>query len=160
MTDFVIRIIGGKEVKVDCEDVPLLESKPWKPSITRMSYLRWETRINGKKVRYCFHRMVIGAEKGQFVDHINGDTFDNRKTNLRIVSAMQNNWNSANKSNSKSRFKGVGWSAGKWQVSIRDGKRQIYIGRFDSEIEAAYAYDIASIKYHGVYGRRNFLPLV
>ena len=51
------------------------------------------------------------------------------------------------------------WHRG-WEVFIRSKGKQIYIGRFKNEIEAAYAYDLASLEHHGEHGRRNFLPLV
>ncbi len=102
----------------------------------------------------------MGVNGGEIVDHINGNSLDNRRQNLRLVNAKQNTWNSAGKRNTKSKFKGVSWSVKSWKVSIRVAGKVIYVGKFKNEVEAAYRYDLASLKHHGEYGRRNFLPLV
>jgi len=94
--------------------------------------------------------------------HINGDTMDNRRSNLRIATARQNNLNARKISARKteSRFKGVSWNVGKWVARIRTENGHLTLGRFTNEVEAAFAYDHASMKYHAEYGSRNFLPLV
>lgn len=161
MTEFLRLSIDGYEVLVDFDCASLFNGRLWKvESPKAIPYLRHNTRRNGKRIQTSFHRLIMGAQKGQVVDHINGNSLDNRRCNLRFVTTRQNNLNSKNKSNSKSKFKGVGWSGNRWQVSIRHGGKQLYLGRYKCEIEAAYAYDIASLKYHGEFGRRNFLPLV
>lgn len=120
-------------------------------------------RLNGRHV--YLHRLVAGAQKGQIVDHINGDTLDNRRSNLRIVSASQNMQNRAkpNTGRQTSRFKGVTRVRGTplWRVSIRPNREKIiWMGPFASEVEAAFAYDVASLQFHGPHGKRNFLPLM
>lgn len=155
--------IDGHQVIVDIQDLHLFDGRAWRVrtySARKKPYLKWQTTNRGDKRTVSFHRLIMRPTDSEVVDHINGNSLDNRRSNLRLVDWTKNAWNRANPCNAKSRFNGVGWSGGRWQVSIRDGKRQIYIGRFQSEIEAAYHYDLASLKYHGEFGRRNFLPLV
>ena len=108
-----------------------------------------------------FHRAAFALYHGFFpdmIDHINGDRLDNRIINLRPADSLLNARNARAKYGK--RFKGIFKRSDCWQVSIRSNKKQLYIGRFNSEIEAAYAYDMASIIYHGDCGKRNFLPFV
>lgn len=113
------------------------------------------------KKTYLFHRVAFAMHYGFFpemVDHINGDKKDNRAINLRASNKLLNARNAVAKNGN--RFRGACRRGNRWEVLIRHNGKHIYIGRFKSEIEAAYAYDMASLQYHGVYGKRNFLPLV
>lgn len=108
-----------------------------------------------------FHRAVYAYHHGLWpamVDHINGDRSDNRIENLRASDKKTNARNAAAKKGA--RFRGANKRASCWEVSIRTDEKQLYIGRYKSEFEAAYNYDLASLAHHGKFGRRNFLPLV
>lgn len=110
---------------------------------------------------FFLHRVAFAMHNGfwpEMVDHINGDREDNRAINLRASNKYLNARNASAKNGA--RFRGACKRSFGWEVSIMSEGKQIYIGRFRDEVEAAYAYDLASLKYHGEYGRRNFLPLV
>jgi hypothetical protein len=96
--------------------------------------------------------------KGLLVDHRNGDGLDNHRDNLRIATRSQNACNRHNtKSKASCRFSGLFFDKrrGKWMSRIVvNGK--IFLGYFDSEIDAARAYDAAAKKYHGEFARLNF----
>jgi hypothetical protein len=88
------------------------------------------------------HRLILGAPKGLVVDHINHNTLDNRKENLRIVTCAQNNQNrSGAQSNSKSGVRGVVWREDmqKWLVRIRKDGKYYYFGTYSDLEEAAKA---------------------
>lgn len=83
------------------------------------------TRDGGKKVKIYLHRIIVGAKKGQYVDHINGDTLDNREENLRICSPSENQMNRNVVSKNFSGHKGVSYErkSGLWTARIkRSGK--------------------------------------
>ena len=104
------------------------------------------------------HRLIMDAPKGVLVDHRNGDSLDNRRANLRLATRAQNCCNVRKRKNTSSRFKGVSFrkNRGKWAAYIGVAGKRISLGYFDSEIEAAKAYDEAAKKYRGEFARLNF----
>lgn len=89
------------------------------------------------------------------VDHINGNKLDNRKSNLRICTDAENARNSSKKSGN---FKGVQWRSDKhkFRARIMDNGKEIFIGYFTNEIEAAKAYDTKAKELFGEFARLNF----
>lgn len=109
------------------------------------------------------HRLLCGAAGKQRADHWNGDTLDNRIANLRVCSPAQNNTNTRKISHRKgmepvSRFKGVSrnCTATRWVARIVVAGRDTHIGAFDSEEEAARAYDRAAVQHFGEFACLNF----
>lgn len=72
----------------DIEDEDVIKKNKWHFSITAQGKIYIK---NGK--RKLLHRLLLKAQKGEIVDHINGDTLDNRKENLRITDSSGNNKN-------------------------------------------------------------------
>lgn len=103
------------------------------------------------------HREIIkkyynNLQGDQYVDHINGNRLDNRKTNLRIITSKQNVYNKRKQKNNTSGFKGIHKTEnGKWRVVIGYNHKQIYLGRFSSKKDAALAYDLAAIELFGEF---------
>ena len=104
------------------------------------------------------HREIMNAPDGMEVDHINRNGLDNRRENLRLCTKAQNQQNSKKRRGKSSIFKGVSWDKKrrKWRVEITVNKKQIMLGRFPSEMEAAKAYDREAIYYFGVFAKPNF----
>jgi len=96
---------------------------------------------------------------GSPCDHVDGNKLDNRRENLRAATPHQNSCNCGVCLRHTSSFKGVDFHkpAKRWRALIAvDGKR-IHLGLFDSREQAAAAYNAASLKYHGEYGRVNVI---
>ncbi|CAH0197997.1 hypothetical protein SRABI106_01462 [Rahnella aquatilis] len=119
-------------------------------------------RIDG--VACSLHRIIwemINGEipEGKVIDHINGDTKDNRLCNLRICSQADNLKNRKIHSNNRSGVKGVyfdqsGRSKNKWRAQIRVNGKKFTIGRFPTCSDAKKAYDTAAKKFHGDFARQ------
>ena len=113
---------------------------------------------DGRYVEYRIHRIVANCPDGKVVDHISGNTLDNRRCNLRICSAKDNSRN-ARKTMSKrsSQFKGVSYikRGNKWSSCIRNEGKQYWLGQFGTELEAAKVYNINAKKYYGEFANLN-----
>jgi hypothetical protein len=103
------------------------------------------------------HKVIIAAQTGEQVDHINGNGLDNRDENLRLCTHSQNFWNRGKLNTNMSGFKGVSWHkpSRQWQAGIQYNRQHIHLGYFDNPLDAAAAYNAAAIKYHGEFARLN-----
>lgn len=92
---------------------------------------------------------------GQCGDHINGNGLDNRRKNLRVASASQNNFNQKLRKNNKAGFKGVHFykERGHYRATIKANGVRIWLGSYSTPTQAYEAYKAASARLHGEYGR-------
>lgn len=119
-----------------------------------------ETRLEDGTYRVrgvILHRLILDAPKDRIVDHINGNTLDNRRKNLRLASYSQNAANSGPRPGS-SQYKGVSWRTRNkiWKASIRIDDKYVCLGLFDCERRAALAYDQAAYRTWGEFAYLNF----
>ena len=91
-----------------------------------------------------------------YLDHINGDRLDNRIENLRPCSTQENNFNRKSLGGSSSQYKGVSQFRNKWRARFTFNGKEIHIGTFDTELEAAKAYDLATANIHKNFQRKNY----
>ena len=110
---------------------------------------------------YLAHRLawlyMMGDWPKHTIDHINGIRDDNRWSNLREATRQENNFNSSSRKLSSSVYKGVFWAKRnkKWISKINFNNKQIHIGYFDCEIEAAKAYNEEAKKRYGDFANLN-----
>ena len=103
------------------------------------------------------HRIIACAGAGQIVDHIDGDSLNNQRANLRFASTAENIRNSKLNINSSSGFKGVAWhkGAGKWVAYITQNGRRIHLGTFPDKGDAIAAAVRARDELHGAFARHS-----
>lgn len=153
-----IRVKWGMRAIADDEDYDWLSQFKWR--LTPSGYVyRLDEIAPNQFLRIMMHRAILLTPHDKITDHINGNTLDNRRGNLRICTSSQNQANRrcTRKTPTTSRFKGVSWHAGdrRWQAKIGVNRQHIYIGEFKDETDAARAYNEAAKKYFGEFARLN-----
>lgn len=139
---------------VDVDDLPLVSRHNWQVlRVQKLAYAAADCNA------ILMHRLLLGLSKGdrQFVDHIDGDGLNNRRSNLRLANRSQNQWNRRSVGVGSSKFKGVSWVARKkrWAASIYVYNVRHCLGTYRDEREAAIAYNRAASKYFGEFARLN-----
>jgi hypothetical protein len=115
-------------------------------------------KITTNQVKYYVHQVIFLIKHGyipELIDHIDGNTTNNKIENLRASSKSLNACNSKIKSDNKSGHRGVTWHsrAKKWMCQINFNKRTIYLGLHDDFEFACFLADEARRLYHGDYAR-------
>lgn len=152
----------GKYAIVDPDDYYRLSEYKWYVcrDFSKFYAIRTGPNRNGKRGKTIrMHRQVANTPNGLDCDHINGDSLDNRKANLRSATHMQNCWNRGKSSKvGYSKYKGITFhkERQKWAALICVHGRRIFLGKFKDEIEAAKAYDSAAKKHFGEFAKLNF----
>lgn len=134
----VIRV-NGCDFLFDLEDLPLVNSRQW--YVDKHGYLTSSYYYNGRRCFASFHRLVMHAKKGEFVDHRDRKKFDNRRNNLRVCRPEENNRNRGLRCTNKSGVTGVFFDRerGKWTADISFNHKRIFLGRFENKEDAIKA---------------------
>lgn len=114
--------------------------------------------LHGKP--YLVHRITYFMAHGNcpdFVDHINGDTFDNHVDNLRPATRFQNQWNQGLSKANTSGVKGLSWSKteNKWFACIRYNGKNKNLGYFETKELGAEFLQLAREMLHGSYANHG-----
>ena len=151
---------NGLIVLVDDEDYDALNVFRWQSSRVetslRSSYAFRTHRIDGKPSTIYMHRSIMNAPKGVTVDHINHNRLDNRRANLRLVTALESTWNRPITKKNTTGYRGVYPSAKKFAVRIYIEGKMRQFGTFASAVDAAKAYDELILNQRGEYAILNF----
>lgn len=155
-----IPLTQGQFALVDDEDFERLSKYKWTAKWkagTGSFYAARGFSANGRKCTAYMHRETIQTTSGFHVDHVNHDTLDNRKENLRLCSFSGNQANQSIVKRNTSGFKGVSWSREnkKWRASIKVNLKARYLGFFDSATDAARAHDMAAVEAFGEFALTN-----
>ena len=151
-----IPLTQGMVALVDDEEYDRLVTYTWWAS--KKATGRWYAmaKIDNKMV--YMHRLIVNTLPGFDTDHINGNRLDNRRANLRTCSRSQNNANRHLEVAHTSEFRGVSWceSIKRWVAQTKHNGKHISIGVFESETEAARAYDFKALELFGPFAHFNF----
>lgn len=152
----------GKIVLLDPEDLERISKYNWRGYCDRGKYgTYFQCSINKKTTK--LHRFILGVTDPKIsIDHINRNTFDNRKCNLRICEkGAQNAINRPKQRNNTTGYKGVFQRKDKYlkepvyRAAIRVEQRLLHLGHFKDPKDAAKAYNEAAKKYFGEFAYLN-----
>lgn len=94
------------------------------------------------------HRLIMNAPSNMFVDHIDGNTLINIKSNLQICTPQQN---SIKQKSRQSSIRGIRFKSGKWEVSIEVNSKALYLGRYTDLVDAMKAYNKTALLMFGKF---------
>lgn len=158
-----IHIVGGKHdglvFKIDLEDVERCKEFKWY-GLSSYNHTK-NVMIYGTRVKpnhMLLHRFILDITGDEIVDHVNGDTLNCTKDNLRVATHSQNTINKSHKNeNTKSGRRGVFWykhtKTPKWVAHITLNGKKTYLGYFDKLEDAIKARMDAELEYFGEHLR-------
>lgn len=161
----IIPLTKGKAVIVDDDDLKVVVQFRWSALNSRQKEQHrnhWYAQRThceplGKKQGRLLHRELMSAQKGQQVDHINGNGLDCRRSNMRIATRSQNCHNRKGWVHRSFPYKGIGKSTRSWNASIfLPGRKRLYRGGFATAEDAALAYDEMAREHFGEFAALNF----
>lgn len=157
----IITLNTGVECIVDEDMFDILSMWNWYEnkgkSLSYASRVFWSPFFK-KKVNIQMHRIVLGiTDKNLFCDHINKNTLDNRRINLRVATRAQNMSYRKAKNGAHSDYLGVQKCKKRWKAEICHNGKQIYLGTYDTQRDAALAYNRKAIELKGEFASINII---
>lgn len=155
----VLEISKGMQTLLDDDTYDWLSAWRWCPVMDRRGYT-YVRRTSREEGTLLMHRLITGAQKGFVVDHINHNTLDNRRENLRLCTRSQNAQNAYGQRETSSKYKGVCFERRglkRWRASMKLDQKSIFIGNFATEREAARAYNQRAKSTFGEFAKLNIL---
>lgn len=154
-----IQLTQGQVALVDDEDFERVSQYKWhaspQPNYAKPKTFYARAFVGGKSM--SLHQFVLGKLPRMVIDHVNGNTLDCTRANLRHASFSENRRNSSQSVKNKSGLRGVSWSSkrGMWRADICTHRARVCLGHFIDKLEAAKAYNEAAKKYHGEFATLN-----
>ena len=136
---------------IDADMADILEAWNWSANYykkqRRFYAIRNHLMDSGKHgTAILLHRQILNAPDGTYGDHINRNTLDNRRANLRVVNEAQNVWNTGIRSTNTSGYKGVRRHKDLWRADITVNGKKHCLGYFKTAPEADQAYKEADAR--------------
>ena len=155
-----MQLTQGKVALIDDEDFERLNQFNWYAHRSGNNWyaVRSSSRINGKQTTIIMHREIMNTLLDMQVDHKNGNSLDNQKSNIRTCTHQQNQFNKINpQKNNKLGIKGVRWyeKTKKFHARIGINGKYIHLGYYNVLGDADSAYRIAEEKYFCEFARCN-----
>jgi hypothetical protein len=150
-----IPLTQGLVTIVDREDYADLAQFRWFAHRHRPTGPYYASRHAGH-LRETMHGRLMQPPPGFEVNHIDGNTLNNRRSNLRLATPHQSRCHRGKRRDNSTGYKGVSRHREHYRATMRVEGRQIHLGVFPDAITAALAYDAAASAYHGEFARLNF----
>jgi hypothetical protein len=154
-----IQLTRGYFTLVDDKDFEFLSQLKWYAAIDKSGNVyavRNSLKVNKKRKLIYMHRVLLNATDGLLVDHIDGNSLNNSRSNLRMCTNAQNMRNRGRQINNSTGFCGVVRRGDRFIAKIQVHRKDFYLGSFLTPEEAARAYDAAVKIHHGEFANLNF----
>jgi len=157
-----IPLTQGQVALVDESDYDLLNQWKWCVKKDRNTYYAMRgVERNGKSKSIMMHRLILGLKKNDSTqaDHVDGNGLNNRRSNLRVCTNQQNQFNQRHQIGKSSKYKGVCWNKKDkiWTAQIRKDQKSYHLGSFRNERDGALAYNKKAKEFFGEYAQINTL---
>ena len=152
-----IQLTQGKMALVDDESFETLNQFKWYAKKSGKTFYAVRNLYVCGRPKQIYMHCVIMNRKG--IDHIDHDGCNNQKSNLRVCTRSENQMNRTKQENTSSIYKGVYFSKAhkKWKAEISINSKKIRLGNFDSEIDAAKAYNAKAVELFLEFANLNII---
>lgn len=151
-----IKLTQGKIALVDDDDFEKLNQWEWHAK-TFYKSKKWYAARSQKGKTILMHRIILNPTSGMDIDHQDNNGLNNQKSNIRICTRSQNRENTGKRIDNKTGFKGVCWyqKYKKYSSSISHNRKRIFLGYFNTPLEAAKIYNEYAKKIHGDFAHKT-----
>ena len=152
-----INLTQGLRALVDDKNYDWLSTYKW--CVSRKGNTSYAVSRSKGGTLIAMHRLIMGFPRGKLVDHRDENGLNNVEVNLRVATVKQNANNRGKQVNNKTGYKGVSWdkARGKYRAVIMVAQKQVHLGRYNSKIMAALAYNEAALELHGEFAYQNII---
>ena len=155
-----VPLTQGQFALIDRDDAVVVSRRNWFAHLDRKRRAFYaatnEPKPGSRQRMLGLHRYLLGDVEGLMVDHANGSSLDNRRSNLRLATSSNNQHNRAARRDSSTQLKGVIRQSGD-QVTFKAGitvaRKRVHLGTFTSAKDAHAAYCEAAASLHGEFAR-------
>lgn len=155
-TRLEVDIASGRVTWLDAtkQHVGLVGQEAGSPRPNQSGKQYWHVKVDGKPIKrsHIVFLFATGQWPALQVDHINGNSLDDRFTNLREATQMQNAWNHKGRAKASDCPMGVRrLPSGRFQARIAVNKKQVPIGTYETQDQAEQAYQQKRKEFFGEY---------
>lgn len=152
----LIALTQGRFAMVDDGDYEKLNQFRWYANYQHNNW--YAIRRDGKE-KIKMHRAIMDCKKGdgKILDHIDHNGLNCQRNNMRFCTSSGNAKNVSKQKNKSSKYLGVYLCRRNknWKAAIRNNRNRIHLGVFQTEADAAKAYNKAAKIYHGEFANLN-----
>lgn len=142
----LMEVAGALWTVIDADCCPIVRAFPWHMN---GGYVTTHLSYKQRKRVLRLHHLILPPQDGLYVDHINGNTLDNRRSNLRLLTKSLNGLN-------RQTERGVKMTrGGKYEARVSKDGKYIHLGTFDT-----YAQAIAKRREWEAQLWRSSLPVL